>query len=313
MRPHFSLLLLFFVGCAAPGPLQRGPNAAASDAGSPMDFEASAWDDGLALISTFRGRVKRYGTWRNAVARDYLVREYLHPSELTKRDTVDSSLLPVLKANRLVDFETGAYSYRLMTSLAFARSGGRLVRARGACLNACGMVSHGWDEVSGALRSDSYWEGEGSRDIALPPAADRRFADELPFVAPRFEDGASVRVVSTLAAPRSLLQPAGQGASLGIGDLCEECMGIRGRSVWDDAAPVLYAQRLTVKRDARPNGGVSVTFFVSSDTVAARFDYDAAGFLQGWEIPGEQEFERTGIVRGPYWEWIAESDQKRVR
>jgi YD repeat-containing protein len=304
------------VGCAA----SRG--GALADPPGAARFDSATWDDGMAVVSVFRGRVKRYGVWRAAEARDYLVREYLDPSELTKRDTVTPELVPVLKANRLVEFETGSYGYRLMSSLSFRRADGALVRARGACLNACGLVSHAWDVVSGRVESDSYWENEGRNGAALPVADDRRFADELPFVASSLAHGTVVRVVAPLVSPRSIVRPANEASAdtgLGLGDICEECLapgsGARASrgSTFGAALGYVRAQRLTVAREEHAGGGATVRFVDGAGSAAAEYTYDAAGHLQGWTIRGEQEFELVRAFRGPYWELVAEDDRARVR
>lgn len=285
-------------------------------------FESATWDDGMAVVSVFRGRVKRYGVWREAEARDYLVREYLDPTELTKRDAVTAELVPVLKANRLVEFETGTYGYRLMSSLSFRRSDGALVRGRGSCLNACGLVGHAWDVVSGRVESDSYWEHEGRSSAALPAAEDRRFADELPFVASTLARGSVVRVVAPLVSPRSIVrttEEASADTGLGIGDICEECLA-PGSGTHAGQVPRfgpmpghVRAQRLTVQREEHAGGGTTVRLLDGTDSVVAEFGYDTAGHLQRWRIRGEQEFERVSTFRGPYWELVAESDRARVR
>ena len=303
-----GIALLWTLGCAGPAP---------SIAGS-AHFESASWDDGLAVVATYRGRVKRYGAWRPAVARDYLVREALDPVELTKRDAPKAGALRVLKANRLLEFETGSYSYRLMSSTSFARADGRLVRARGSCQNACGLVYHAWDERSGSLQIDSYWEGEGSQSVPLPAALDRRFADELPFIADRLDDGELVRVVAPLVSPRSLAGATTEAAGLGIGDMCVECLGLDAAedvqpSAQNGPALTVFAASLTARRTARPDGGTTCELVDREGRTAACFRYDAEGFLVGWVVAGEQEFERVRIARCAYWERVAPGDRALVR
>jgi len=309
-------LIALAAGCAASrgGGLDDAPGAAR--------FDSAAWDDGMAVVSVFRGRVKRYGVWRSAEARDYLVREYLEPTELTKRDTPSAELVPVLKANRLVQFETGSYGYRLMSTLSFRRADGALVRGRGSCQNACGLVTHAWDVVSGRVDSDSYWEHEGQSGATLPAADDRRFADELPFVANMLAHGSVVRVVLPLVSPRSIVRTADEQSAdtgLGLGDICEECLapgsGTRATegSRFGPMPGHVRAQRLTVQREERTGDGATVRLVDGAASVVAEFNYDAAGHLSGWTIRGEQEFERVRAFRGPYWELVAEADRARVR
>jgi len=307
--------------CATPGGKDLG------DAPGAARFDAATWDDGLAVVTVFRGRVKRYGSWRDAEARDYLVREYLEPTELTKRDQPTAELIPVMKANRLVQFETGAYGYRLMSTLSFRRADTLLVRGRGSCQNACGLVTHAWDVNSGRVDADSYWEHEGQTGAALPAAADRRFADELPFVANTLTHGSVIRVVAPLASPRSIVRTVDEVSAdtgLGIGDICEECLapgsGASASRGWAPGGqgfgalpPHVRAQSLTVQRQERVGSGATVQLLDGTSSVVAEFHYDDAGHLERWTIRGEQEFERVRVFRGAYWELIADADQARVR
>lgn len=129
---RFALLLVFAVlaSCEDHAP----------DAGW---FARKSSDDGKAVVSVFKGRWKQYGYWRDAEIRDYLIREYFDPDELTKRDQETS--LHVLKANRRVTFSTGTYDYRLMSSLFFDRATGRLVKGVGTSQEGCGIAFLRWD------------------------------------------------------------------------------------------------------------------------------------------------------------------------
>ena len=108
-------------------------------------FASESWDDGAAVVCVYRGRFKKYGAWREAEARDYLIREFLHPEELTKRDTPQPEHVRVIKANRHVAFNTGTYDYRLMASLFFARDTARLVKAVASSQDGCGLTFQRWD------------------------------------------------------------------------------------------------------------------------------------------------------------------------
>jgi hypothetical protein len=280
-------------------------------------FADASWDDGMAVVSTFEGRVRRYGTWRDAIVRDYLVREYLDPQELTKRNTSTPELVPVLKANRLIEFSTGSYDYRLMSSLFFRRDTCALQKGVGSCLNACGLVFQRWDSPSATLRSDSYWEHEGRAEWPLA-AGSWRFADELAFVARELDDGARVRVLPPLASPHSMLQPRREegegGAWLGIGDLCTECV----IAAPEDAAQGTWSELAGAPREARARTlfvqreGRLTRFLADDGTVALELVHDEHGFLAGWTLPGEQEFRRVSIFRGPYWERTDPADRALV-
>ncbi|MHC4952628.1 MAG: hypothetical protein ACYTGZ_01965 [Planctomycetota bacterium] len=148
-----------------------------------------AWDDGAAMVSVFRGRLKWYGEWRDAEVRHYIVREYLHPKELVKAEPRDKSSIPVLKANTLISFNTGTYPYRQMSTIFFHRKWGHVVKAVGSSQEGCGASFQRWDAASHRLKYDTYWggEGAGSRDLTKPARA--LFENELPFLAPLLEPG----------------------------------------------------------------------------------------------------------------------------
>jgi hypothetical protein len=260
---------------------------AASPAGTaaaraPAEFGGSAWDDGMALVQVYRGRVRVYGAWRSAEVRDYMVREHLDPADLTKRDQPTPTTIPVLKANRMTQFETGSYGYRLMTSAFWRRGAAALVKGVGSCQNACGAVFLRWDAASGVLRADSYWEHEGRREWPLPAEPDRRFADELPFVAPWLADGALIELLPPLAATR-----LGDGSAAG------------------PTAPTGRAVRVL-------RSGGAVQLRDADGAVVATYEHDAQGELVAWSIAGAEEFRRVARWRGPYWQRTADGDRALV-
>jgi hypothetical protein len=240
---------------------------------NPAWFKSQRWDDGKAVVCVYRGRVKRYGQWREAEVRDYLIREYLDPRELTKRDEVTAGLLPVLKVNRQLTFLTGTYQYRFMHSLFFHRETGELVKAVASSQEGCGLVFFRWDIRDKKLRWDSYWEGEGVGARPLPKRGQVFFADELLFLAPHLRDGA-VRVHPSLLRNR-------------LGDA-----GVTARTVHAEG-------RRAVVKDA-------------DGKVTAEFAYDADGFLERWTVGGVQEFERVARRRMYYWQFTDKGDEKRL-
>jgi len=156
--------------------------------GSPESIDADlswlrseSWEDGAAVVSVFRGRIKWYGEWRDAEVRHYVVREYMHAEDLVKMEPPGENAIPVLKANVLTSFVTGTYGYRQMFSMFLDRRTGRLAKAVGSSQEGCGASFQRWH--GGKLTFDTYWAGEGagSRPLAKPPAA--FFHDELPVVA----------------------------------------------------------------------------------------------------------------------------------
>jgi hypothetical protein len=159
-------------------------------------FAQAAWDDGKAVVSVFEGRWMQYGHWRDAEIRDYVIREFFDPDELTKRDA--ETELRVIKANRQVTFSTGTYDYRLMSSLFFDRATARLVKGVGTSQEGCGIAFLRWDHTTRALQFDTYWEGEGAGRRPLEKKGLVFFEDELPFVAARLADGVKITIYPSL-------------------------------------------------------------------------------------------------------------------
>jgi len=236
-------------------------------------FADEAWEDGAAVVSVFHGKFRKYGVWRDAEVRDYVIREYLDAEELTKRDRETD--LRVLKANRLVRFQTGTYEYRLMASLFFDRGDGRLVKATGSSQEGCGIAFQRWDRNARSLSHDTYWEGEGAGSRDFPKEGHTFFVDELPFVAPRLAAGTPITVFPSLT--NSNLR------------------GFRGRA-------------FRVQRSG------STTDLVADDgTTWATFTVDGDGHLLAWTVAGEQEFRRTARKRMYYWEHTAPGDEELLR
>jgi hypothetical protein len=241
-------------------------------------LRAKAWDDGKAVVSVYRGRYLRYGAWRDAEVRDYLVREYLHPGELTKRDQPTPDCLPVLKANRQLTFDTGTYQYRFMHSLFFHRETGSLVKAVATSQDGCGIVFLRWDARDRTLRFDSYWEGEGAGGGDLPKEGRSFFADEVAFLGGMLGDGVRINVHPALLRNR---------------------VGAPG--------PLAPATPLTVARTGR-----TCELKDALGKVVAEYGYDADGFLERWEIAGQQEFRRVSRARLYYWDFTKPGDERRL-
>ncbi|MHC4548504.1 MAG: hypothetical protein ACYTEZ_06980 [Planctomycetota bacterium] len=239
----------------------------------PAWFASRRWDDGKAEVLVYEGRYQRYGKWRAAKVTDYLIREYLDPRELTKRDREDAALLPVLKVNRHLTFTTGTYEYRLMHSLFFHRRTGRLVKAVGTSQEGCGVAFQRWD--SGKLRYDTYWEGEGAGARDLPKRGHRFFADELPFLGARLPHGRPIDVYPSLTRN-----------------------SLRGWTPF--ARKVVRQERRCLLQD-------------ETGQTRAEFVYDGDGFLERWTIAGAQEFRRVARTRLYYWHFTDPGDESRLQ
>ncbi|MGH7162452.1 MAG: hypothetical protein ACREID_03125 [Planctomycetota bacterium] len=239
---------------------------------NPAWLSDKAWEDGAAAVSVYRGRYKRYGVWRDAEARDYVVREYFDPVELTKRDTPDPRLIPVLKANRQFAFRTGTYDYRLMHSLFWDRRDGGLVKAVGTTQEGCGISFKRWDCSKRRLVYDTYWEGEGAgaRDLRL--GRGEFFFDELPFIGSTLTERAFLRIHPTLLTSNLRDVKTIDAVARREGRRCE----VRG----------------------------------GDDSLLASFEYDEHGFLEAWTLPGAQEFKRVSFRRMYYWEHTGPGDER---
>jgi hypothetical protein len=261
-------------------------------------LHARTWDDGKAVVSVYRGRFLRYGIWRDAEVRDYLVREFLDPMELTKRDRPVPGSIPVIKANRQLTFDTGTYGYRFMHSLFFHRETGHLVKAVAASQEGCGIVFLRWDARDRRLRFDSYWEGEGAGGIDLPKPPRSFFADEIAFLGAMLEDGARITSYPALLRNRA-------GAPAPASADPEECRDCAPSGTLVGAPS---GESLTVARDGR-----ICRLKDAAGKVVAEYAYDADGFLERWEIPGTQEFRRVSRARLYYWEFTKPGDERRLQ
>ena len=139
-----------------------------------------SWDDGAAVISVFRGKLRWYGELRDAEVRHYAIREYLHPTKLTKMEPRDASAVPVIKVNVLVSFNTGTYPYRQMCSLFIHREHGTLVKATASSQDGCGVTHKRF--AGQTLSYDSYWGNEGVGEMKLTKNSDTFFPEELAFL-----------------------------------------------------------------------------------------------------------------------------------
>ena len=261
MRWTVLLMAIVIVG----GALAVGDEKRAAPGLDAAWFGAEAWDDGAAQISVFRGRIKWYGQWRDAEVRHYLVREYLDPEELTKRDREQGNV-PVIKANTLVSFTTGTYQYRQMSTLFFDRRDGSLVKAVGSSQEGCGASFQRWDRVGSALVYDTYWEGEGSGRRSLAKQGATFFAEELPFVAGAMKVGAQVELLPSIVS--SSVRDRGKQKAL----------------VAREGQRVRVGQR--------------------------EYAYDKGGFIEGWTVPGAQEFRRVSKRKLYYWQFSKNGDEK---
>src|SRR5258706_5130447 len=118
-------------GAACARAAGAGPAAAGSAAAGPEAFAASPlWDDGRAEIDAYDATVRRYGVMRRLTAYLIVVKEDFSKTQLVKADPGHDpkDLLPVLKLNHVINYQTGIYSYHQMASAFFDRGTMELVK-----------------------------------------------------------------------------------------------------------------------------------------------------------------------------------------
>jgi hypothetical protein len=262
MRIAIALVLVVVTGALLAG-LAGGETTRLNV--DPAWLKSGSWDDGKAVVSVFRGRIKWYGEWRDAEVRHYLVREYMHPKQRVKQEPPAEDSIPVLKANVLISFETGTYPYRQMCSMFFDRGTGALVKAVGSSQEGCGASFQRWDGTNQRLTYDTYWANEGAGSRELDKRGTRLFVDELPILAGSLRPG------------RVQLLPSLMLSS------------VRDRSVSD--------ANVTREGDVVEIG-------------ARRYRLDQEGFLDGWTVPGQEEFRRVAKKRLYYWQHSGNGDEK---
>lgn len=192
-RPPIAplLLLLLAGGTACTGGVPAGAaDRTAGPAGRAADpasraFAASAlWDDGKAEIDAYDASVRRYGELRRLTAYLIVVKEDFSKARLVKADPGHdpADLLPVLKLNHVINYQTGIYSYHQMASAFFDRGTMELVKMSLTSNEWCGNTYKEYTrrEGGGALHVHTYWDGQSEATYPIPAGADVVFQDALP-------------------------------------------------------------------------------------------------------------------------------------
>lgn len=124
------------------------------------------WDDGRAEVCAYRVDWPRYGEERRGSALLILVKEPWAPDLAVKADAPRADGFEVLKLNHVRDVRTGIYEYHQMASVYLDRRRGGLVKMSTTSSEACGITTG--EVVDGRLATRSYFDGQGSREIAYP-------------------------------------------------------------------------------------------------------------------------------------------------
>src|SRR5262245_2252382 len=148
-------------------------------------FAADAlWDDGRAEIDAYQGTVRRYGTLRSLTAYLIVVKEDFSRRQLVKADPGHDpgDLLPVLKLNHVINYQTGIYSYHQMASCFFDRSSMELVNFSLTSNEWCGNSYKEYTRRSdrGSLHVHTYWDNQAEATYDLPADDQVVFYDQLP-------------------------------------------------------------------------------------------------------------------------------------
>ena len=170
---------------AAPLAAGAGPGASGSAARGPEAFAASPlWDDGKAEIDAYEATLRRYGVMRRLTAYLIVVKEDFSKTQLVKADPGHdpADLLPVLKMNHVINYQTGIYSYHQMASAFFDRGTMELVKLSLTSNEWCGNTYKEYTrrDGGGTLHVHTYWDGQAEATWPVPAGPDVVFYDALP-------------------------------------------------------------------------------------------------------------------------------------
>ncbi len=196
----FLLLPIVSVSCGAKRSQAQLPSTQqqATSIAIPAEF-GQYWNDGKAEISAYKGVQLRYNEVRPCTSVLIFVTEPFNAEKQVKADAPDSNRMytSVLKLNHTKRFQTGIYTYSLMTSV-FTPTQPAIVQNTAYNPTAplkitfsgqewCGMVFHQLNrQADKSMRSaaNSYFESEGDKTETLQADDNTLFADDA-FIAVR--------------------------------------------------------------------------------------------------------------------------------
>lgn len=198
-----SLLVLMSAACTtkdSQAQLQpKSPPKAEAKVHVPAEF-APFWSDGKAEISAYKGTQLRYNEVRPCTSVLIFVTEPFHAEKQVKADAPEGGTSPytsVLKLNHTKRFQTGIYTYSLMTSVftpfqpavvqGTEYSPAAPLKITFSAQEWCGMVFHQLNRLQDKTmrsQSKSYFEREGDRDETLKADEKTLFGDDA-FIAVR--------------------------------------------------------------------------------------------------------------------------------
>jgi hypothetical protein len=248
------------------------------------------WSDGKAELSGYRVTTPRYGQLREGTAVLIYVTEEMNKRTLIKDDT--GTVPPgdkevVLKLNNMLDFRTGIYPYKVMTSVfsPVGSSGRERFAPAKISFSAqewCGQVFHMLKPTVDAFDSEirSYFSSEGDADEHRSTPAFTLYEDAL-FIQLRELDGPF------------------NGGKDWSGHLVPAVWSTRKRHVDVDAVPA------TISRAAGDRSGIAATLFtLRYDDFERTFFVETGGSrrLLGWTSSDGENAEILKTARLPYWQ-----------
>lgn len=152
----------------------------------------SHWGDGQAEVFGYRLTYPRYGEKRSGALVTIFVTETFSEKARVKADPgkhPDSDTFPVMKLNRVEDFQTGVYDYNLMTSTfvtlvpRHGRSAGTPTKINFSSQEWCGHVFHRLAFKKKSIEENffSYFDGEAAQARSLTYPDDGLTEDALLF------------------------------------------------------------------------------------------------------------------------------------
>lgn len=165
----FALIGLTFAGCQDSWANSEGENGAPQNADNRTASQESKdyWYDGTAEITTYKLEQARYGEMREGTAVMVFVTEPFSKTSNTKSDRQKEDDVPVLKLNKMKNFNTGIYPYSIMTSTFLPFEGAaQSLKISFTMQEWCGTMYSEMRNKDGQLIFDlhSYFEGESFKN-----------------------------------------------------------------------------------------------------------------------------------------------------
>jgi len=139
------------------------------------------WDKGLAQVSLYDGKDRKYGELRDSTLELITVREYFDPVKLVKtRPAQGKPVLDIMKLNITRRTRTGIYEYVQMASVFVDRKSGQLVKLSAVSSEWCGnsFALYTRRKSGASLQISSYMDDAGlsTRKLSQEPPL---FYDQL--------------------------------------------------------------------------------------------------------------------------------------